>query len=212
MVCHQIDCRSRCDAYSLGGEIGVYEPFVEYGRARLFTNGAAADVVLMPESKFVVVLLVPENVMLPQTSKSPAVKLTLVILIGVEFETEIPYATDEVRYTPMLPAAGLSFVAVPLMPTVDVGEIRPVALIVVNAAGQAVVLQIPLGGGSKGTEHKCSRGNLCCVCASGSIRCGWNSSKCRRCRWCGASHIRDRHICKSRRGDWTGRNDRLSDA
>jgi hypothetical protein len=65
------------------------------------------------------------------TSQSPAVREILVTLRGVAVVmlTPVPVA---VTCSPTLPAAGLSFVTVPLMPMVEVGDIRPLAPIVVN--------------------------------------------------------------------------------
>jgi len=118
------------------GAINVYEAPVVYASAILFTKGAAAEVavvVLMLESKLVVTLLVPENVMLPHTSQSPAVKLMLVILAAVEFVSETPDGTEDVMYSPTLPACALLFVVVPTMPATWAGVIVLLAVTVVAA-------------------------------------------------------------------------------
>jgi hypothetical protein len=101
-----------------------------------------ADVVLMLDSKFVVVLLLPENTIFPHTSQSPAVKLMLVIFMGVEFVRETPEPVA-VMYSPTLPAFALSFVVVPTMPPVLCGVIALVNVspaTVVPNAGFAPVL------------------------------------------------------------------------
>lgn len=58
----------------------------------------------------------------PLTSQSPAVRETDAMFVPVEEEMLVSPVLA-VAYSPTLPAAVLSFVAVPLMPIVDVGEI-----------------------------------------------------------------------------------------
>ena len=81
-----------------------------------------------------VVVPLKTNVTFPHTNQFPAVRDSLVQL-AAELLVKETAVFRLVGFSPMLPAAGLSFVVVPLMPIVEVGEIRPVALIVVAATG-----------------------------------------------------------------------------
>lgn len=86
------------------------------------------------------------NCALHCTSQSPAAsgEAVEVAFNVVPLVAEV-VAVELEAYSPMLPACALSFVAVPLMPTVLDGVIRPDAEIVVNAPVFAAVL--PIAGG-----------------------------------------------------------------
>jgi hypothetical protein len=64
--------------------------------------------------------------MTPVTSQSPAVNVRLAQFAAVPL-VMLVFTVCAFTYSPKLPAAGLSFVAVPLMPTVAAGVMRPVA-------------------------------------------------------------------------------------
>ena len=106
-----------------------------------------ADVVLIPHCSAVSVVLDGAHAHSPVTAQLPAVKLTEVIFVGVPV-VRFPVVVGPAEgCSPILPAAGLSLVVVPLMPIVLVGVINPVALIVVAATGSGVADPYPVVGG-----------------------------------------------------------------
>src|SRR5207248_8791110 len=92
--------------------------------------GTVALVVLIPALRAVTVDVVSLKLTLPSTSQSPAVRLILVTLAAVAVVrlTALPLATRLETNSPILPAAALSFVVVPMMPPVTVKLAAPDAL------------------------------------------------------------------------------------
>ena len=93
--------------------------------------GAVALALLTHPAIRVVVVPAPTVVqILPQTSQSPAVKLMVVILVVAPFvvETAEPTSTVLETYSPTLPVAAESLVALPITPEV-LENVRLVALL-----------------------------------------------------------------------------------
>gem|GEM_PF-5595737 len=78
----------------------------------------------------------------PDTFQSPADNVVLVTFVQLLFVKLIDDA-DAGMDSPMLPALALSPAAVPLIPAVEDGVIRPTALTVVNAAAFAPPVTVP---------------------------------------------------------------------
>ncbi|AOK40854.1 hypothetical protein [Burkholderia vietnamiensis] len=100
-----------------------------------------ADIVLMPHC-CTVKLAPPEgdHAHVPVRTQSPAVNDSDVMLAAIPVVRFPVVVGPADGFSPMLPAAGLSFVVVPLMPTALAGVIRPLA---VTAA--AVVVRVSVG-------------------------------------------------------------------